>query len=404
MHIGILTGGGDVPGLNSAIQSVYREAKMRAWLRPGTSDANVTGLLRGWRGAVQAARDPQTGVWSDVLPLTDALVRTVDRSGGTFLHTSRTRPDRMKRSELPPRLQANAERLAVPRPAGGNDPGAENERFDATDAVIENLRALGIEVLVAIGGDDTLGFAYTLHARGFPVVGIPKTMDNDVRGTEYCLGFATAIHRAVSFVERQRTHLGSNEMVGVFRIFGRDAGFTSLGTGMVISDLRCLIPEHPFDLEALCERLARDRSDNASRYAMVVLSEGATWKGGRLEEYGAADAYGHRRKQNVGEALAEAITRIAKLPTRTQDLTHDLRSGAPDPLDRMIASAYGAMAVELIARGTTGRMVGIRDGVYADASLPDAALGARTIDVASDYDAKRFRPRFTGRFGRPIFF
>jgi len=389
-HIGILTGGGDVPGLNAAIKSVYLSAKDRGWLRPGSSDGNVTGILRGWKGAVHAERDPHSGSWTHILPLTDSAVRSVDRFGGTFLHTSRTRPDRMKKSDLPPRLLARA-------------PEGEGT-FDATDAVIENLISLGIDILVAIGGDDTLGFAYTLHERGFPVIGIPKTMDNDVRGTEYCLGFATAISRAVAFVERQRTHLGSNEVVGVFRIFGRDSGFTALGTAMVVSDLRCAIPEHPFDLEALCELLARDRYGHPSRYAMVVCSEGAMWKGGTLGEIGPPDAYGHRRKQNVGDALAAEITRVTGLPTREQDLTHDLRSGVPDPIDRIIANTYGALAVDLIAQGKSGRMVGVQNGVFAEAPLPDAALGARTIDVAAHYDVPRFRPRFTGRFGMPIYF
>jgi ATP-dependent phosphofructokinase / diphosphate-dependent phosphofructokinase len=395
-HIGVLTGGGDVPGLNSAIKSICNAAKDRGWIRPGSNDANVMGILRGWKGAVHATRDPETGVWSGVVPLTDERVRTVDRFGGTFLHTSRTRPDRMRRTELPARLQAGADPL--PRAAG------EGEFFDATGIVIENLTALGIDALIAIGGDDTLGFAHTLHACGFPVIGIPKTMDNDVRGTEYCLGFATAISRAVAFIERQRTHLGSSELVGVFRVFGRDSGFTALGTAMVVSDLRCAIPEHPFDLEALCDVLARDHSANPSRYAMVVCSEGAMWKGGTPADVGAPDAYGHRHKQNVGDALAEAITRITGLPARMQDLSYDLRSGDPDPLDRMIANAYGSLAVELIAQGKSGRMVGVQRGVYSETDLPDPSRGARAIDVAADYDAERFRPRFTGRMQRPIYF
>jgi 6-phosphofructokinase 1 len=389
-HIGILTGGGDVPGLNAAIKSVYLAAKDRGWLRPGSSDGNVTGILRGWKGAVHAERDPQTGAWSHILPLTDPAVRTVDRFGGTFLHTSRTRPDRMKNNELPPRLQSRA-------PEG-------ESAFDATDAVIENLNTLGIDILVAIGGDDTLGYAYTLHARGFPVIGIPKTMDNDVRGTEYALGFATALTRSVEFINRQRTHLGSNETVGVFRVFGRNAGFTSLGTAMAVSDIRCAIPEHRFDLEALCRLIEQDHREHESHYAMVVISEGAVWNGAKLEEYGEADAYGHKKKMNVGEQLANEITRITKLPTRPQDLTYDLRSGDPDPLDRIVAATFGALAVELLAAGTTGRMLGIEQGRYTHSPLPDAAHGARTVDVAAYYDVARCRPNFTRQMGQPMFF
>src|SRR6266498_173498 len=283
-HIGVLTGGGDVPGLNAAIKSVYGAAKDRGWIRDGSSDANVTGILRGWKGAVHMVRDPQTGAWTDVVPLDDARVRTVDRYGGTFLHTSRTRPDRMRRAELPARLEKRVDEL----------PRAGEDLLDATEVVIENLTQLGIDCLIAIGGDDTLGYAHTLSARGFPVVGIPKTMDNDVNGTEYSLGFATAIIRAVEFINRQRTHLCSHEVVGVFRIFGRDSGFTALGTAMAISDLLCAIPEHPFDIDVLCDALARAHAGHPSHYSMAVCSEGAIWKGGRLAEVGPPDAYGHR--------------------------------------------------------------------------------------------------------------
>ncbi|MGH9398719.1 MAG: 6-phosphofructokinase, partial [Thermoanaerobaculia bacterium] len=285
----------------------------------------------------------------------------------------------------------------LPRVSGSDD------TVDATDAVIRNLKGHGIDCLVAIGGDDTLGYAYTLHSRGFPVIGIPKTMDNDVRGTEYALGFATALTRSVDFINRQRTHIGSNELVGVFRVFGRNAGFTSLGTAMAVSDLRCAIPEHAFDLEALCKLVAEDHRSNESHYALVVVSEGAMWKGGKLEEYGEPDGYGHRKKMDVGRQLAQEITRITKLPTRPQDLTYDLRSGDPDPFDRIVATTFGALAVELLAQGTTGRMLAIQNGLYTHAPLPDAARGARTIDVPASYDTQRFRPRFDARLGKPIF-
>jgi 6-phosphofructokinase 1 len=392
-HIGVLTGGGDVPGLNAAIKSVYTAARDQGWIRPGSSDANVTGILRGWKGAVQMGRDPESGAWSDVLPLNDGRVRTVDRSGGTFLHTSRTRPDRMLRSELPARLRERAEGL----PSTGQD------LCDATEVVIENLTELGIDCLVAIGGDDTLGYAHTLSAKGFPVVGIPKTMDNDVRGTEYSLGFATAIIRAVEFINRQRTHLGSHEVVGVFRIFGRDSGFTALGTAMAISDIRCVIPEHAFELQSLCDTVARDHAGSPGHYAMVLCSEGAMWEGGTPVEVGPPDAFGHRHKQNVGEALADALTRETGLPTRAQDLAYDLRSGDPEPFDKIIANTFGALSVELVSRGSTGRMVCIEKGVYADTQLPDPSRAPRMVDVATDSDAARFRPRFANRFGRTIF-
>jgi 6-phosphofructokinase 1 len=393
-HIGILTGGGDVPGLNAAIKSAYIAAKERGWIRPGSEDGHVTGILRGWKGVVDlAASGPGPHC---ALPLTDAGVRTVDRQGGTFLHTSRTRPDRVKLGELPPPLR---ERRAELRTVEGRD-----DVFDVTAEVIRALRAAGIDCLIAVGGDDTLGYAHTLNARGFPVVGIPKTMDNDVRGTEYAIGYKTALTRADDFVNRQRAHLASHETVGVFRIFGRNAGFTALGTAMAVSDLRCVIPEHPFDLEALCRRVQRDYERNVQHYALVIASEGAMWEGGRLEEYGPPDAYGHRKKTNVGEMLAAAITRVTGLPTRMQDVTYDLRSGNPDAIDKIVANTFGTLAVDLIAEGRTGRMVCIQRGLYTSADLPDPAHGARTVDVAAHYDTERFRPNFSGLAGRPMFF
>jgi 6-phosphofructokinase 1 len=270
--------------------------------------------------------------------------------------------------------------------------------------VIRNLQDCGIDCLVAIGGDDTLGSAYRLQSRGFPVVGIPKTMDNDVQGSEYAIGFKTALTRAEDFINRHRTTLGSHDLVGVFRIFGRDAGFTSLGTAMAVSDVRCAIPEHPFDLEALCDLVKKDYQDGDSRTALVLCSEGAIWQGGKLEEYGPADAYGHRKKVNVGEALAEAITLETKLPTRTQDITYDLRSGPPDALDKMVANTFGSLAVDLIAQGKTGQMLCIQNGLYAHVPLPDPGRGPRKVDVAALYDVAQFRPKLSGLLGRPIFF
>jgi 6-phosphofructokinase len=395
MRIAVLTGGGDVPGLNAAIKSVYLAAGVRGWRRTPGGDADVLGILRGWKGAVAMGEDAATRA-EHTLPLTDEVVRTVDRTGGTFLHTSRTRPDRARRTDLPAWLERRAADL--PRHAG--DPDV----YDLTEQVIRNLRSAGAECLVAIGGDDTLGYAHTLHARGFPVVGIPKTMDNDVRGTEYALGFKTALTRADAFINRQRTHLGSHEVIGVFRIFGRNAGFTALGTAMAISDIRCLIPEHPFDLDAVCRVVTRDYTGNVHRYALVLVSEGAIRSGGRLEEVGPPDAYGHRHKVDIGEVLAAEITQRTGLPTRVQDVTYDLRSGSPDAIDKIVANAFGTLAVELIAKGESGRMVCIQRGLYAHDVLPDPARGARTVDVATHYDAEHFRPNFTSLIGSPLFF
>jgi len=394
-HIGVMTGGGDVPGLNAAIKSVYLAAKDRGWIREGGEDGNVTGIYRGWKGVVELGAGGEVAR-AAILPLTDDNVRTVDRYGGTFLHTSRTRPDRVSLKGLPKGLLERKDDL---RRAEGRD-----DVYDVTDQAIKGLAAAGIDCLVVIGGDDTLGYGHTLNRRGFPVIGIPKTMDNDVRGTEYSIGFKTALTRADEFINRQRTHLASNETVGVFRIFGRNAGFTALGTAMAISDLRCVIPEHPFDLEGLCERVKRDVARNSKRYGLVIASEGAMWKGGTLEEYGAPDAYGHRKKINVGEMLAEKITSITGLPTRTQDVTYDLRSGNPDAIDKIVANTFGWLAVDLLAQGRTGEMVCVKDGIFSHTVLPDPAKGARTVDVAAHYDTQRFRPNFAGLLGKPIFF
>jgi 6-phosphofructokinase 1 len=395
-HIGILTGGGDVPGLNAAIKSVYHAARERGWLRKGSRDANVTGIRRGWRGTVHMGSDAAASAQLEVVSLTDEMVRTVDRRGGTFLHTSRSRPDRVPLAEIPPRLRKRVGDL--PRVAGKDDV------YDLTTEVIGNLEKFGIDCLIAIGGDDTLGYAHTLNTRGFPVIGIPKTMDNDVRGTDYAIGFETAIMRADEFINRQRTHLASSEMIGVFRMFGRNAGFSALGSAMAISDLRCVIPEHRFDLEALCRQLKEDHQHNESHYALVACSEGAIWEGMKVESYGPADAYGHRKKTNVGTLLAEAITRMTGLPTRMQDVTYDLRSGAPAARDKIIAGTFGALAVELVAQGKTDRMVCIDNGLYSHTALPDPALGARTVDVGIHYDTGRFRPRLSAQLGGPVFF
>ena len=395
-QIAVLTGGGDVPGLNAAIKSVYLASRDRGWLRGTTGDANVLGILRGWKGAVALSTAPESGEGAVTVALTDDMVRTVDRYGGTFLHASRTRPDRVSLDELPAALGDRVKEM--PRARGKED------LVDATEEVIRGLRRHGVDALVAIGGDDTLGYAHTLSARGFPVVGIPKTMDNDIRGTEYAIGYKTALTRADAFINRQRTHLASHETVGVFRIFGRNAGFTALGTCMAISDALCLIPECPFDLDALCRMVERDCKRNPQHYALVVCSEGAMWKGGTIEEYGPPDAYGHRKKVNVGEAIAAAITRMTGLPTRVQDVTYDLRSGSPDAIDKIVANTFGTLAVDLIAEGRTGRMVCVRNGIYTDADLPDPKQGARTIDVDSHYDKERFRPHFRGLKGKPVFF
>ena len=381
-HIGILTGGGDVPGLNSVIKSVvYRAHEM---------GRQVIGIRRGWEGLTHS--DLRQGDDSTYIRrLTRENTRTIDRSGGTVLHTSRTNPKRVDRNSVPDFMTKSE--------LGGLK--QDGDLIDFTPVVLRNLEQLGIGTLVTIGGDDTLSFSAHLHEAGMPVIAIPKTMDNDVRGTEYCIGFSTAITRAKELLTRQRTTLGSHERIGVFRIFGRDSGFTALYTGYVTST-RCLIPEHPFDLDHLCELLVKDKSNNPSHYSLVVASEGAVWEGQEVAEYGETDAYGHRKKVDVGHALAEEIRRRTGADTMTSDLTYDLRSGDPDSIDHMVAITFANIALDLVGSGTTGRMVAIRDGSYAETVIPDPSLGPRTINVAQLYNTERYRPNYAAKLGAPL--
>jgi ATP-dependent phosphofructokinase / diphosphate-dependent phosphofructokinase len=381
-RIGILTGGGDVPGLNSVIKSVVYRSSEVGW--------EAVGIRRGWKGLthVDAMRDDGGGY---LRPLDRVSTRAIDRTGGTVLHTSRTNPSSMKASSLPEHLEeARRRELAT-----------ADDRYDLTPVVLDNLEVLGIDALVAIGGDDTLSYAARLGREGFPVIAIPKTMDNDVHGTEYCIGFSTAVTRAKELINRQRTTLGSHERIGVFRIFGRNAGYTAWYAAYVTS-ARCVIPEAPFDLEELAGVLAEDWRLNPSNYSFVIASEGAMWEGGRLAEIGEADAYGHRHKADVGESLAMELKRLTGIETVNSDLTYDLRSGDPDALDQMVAITFANVAVDLLADGTFGRMVAIRDGKYAHAPLPARSLGARQLDVPTMYNDRRFRPRYEAKLGTPL--
>jgi len=382
-RIGILTGGGDVPGLNSVIKSVvYRAAEM---------GAESVGIRRGWRGLTHAAQTPELDP-DYARRLDPDNTRTIDRTGGTILHTSRTNPRLMRAEELPPWMPADV------RAAYATD----GELFDLTPVVIDNLDRLGIDVLVAIGGDDTLSYARALSDEGVRLVAIPKTMDNDVPGTEYCIGFSTAITRAKEAINRQRTTLGSHERIGVFRIFGRDSGFTALYTAYV-SSARCLIPEAPFDLDRLASVLAADHAGNPSHYAFVIAAEGAVPIGMTLKEYGDADAYGHRRKADIGGFLVAELQARTGIETVTSELTYDLRSGEPDSLDQMVATTFANVAMDMVAEGLGGRMVALVDGKYAHVPIPDRATApARRVDVSRTYNVERFRPRYDGRAGEPL--
>src|SRR5688572_25531163 len=308
-RIGILTGGGDVPGLNSVIKSVtYRATEL---------GFDVYGIRRGWEGLTHQR---QGGELDDeyVVHLDRVTTRAIDRTGGTWLHTSRTNPRKMKRARLPAHVVDQADSMRT-----------DSDVYDLTPVVLDNIEAMGLDYLVPIGGDDTLSFARTLHDNGVPLIAIPKTMDNDVQGTEYCIGFSTAITRAKELINRQRTTLGSHERIGFFRIFGRDAGFTALYTAYVTSG-RCLIPEAPFDLDHLVGILAEEHGNTPSHDRFVIAAEGAIWKGGSIPEVGEADAFGHRHKANIAEILAAEVRARTGIETVFSELTYDLRSGEPD--------------------------------------------------------------------------
>ena len=381
-RIAILTGGGDVPGLNAVIKSVVYRATEAGYA--------TLGIRRGWEGLthVKTGREPDPEY---LRPLDRTNTRTIERTGGTILHTSRTNPRKMRAVGLPPWMD-EVERARYEIADGV---------YDLTPRVLDNLHSLGIDILVTIGGDDTLSYSQVLVNAGMPLMAIPKTMDNDVQGTEYCIGFSTAITRAKEAINRQRTTLGSHERIGVFRIFGRDAGFSALYTAYVTSG-RCVIPEAPYDLDALSRLLAADHAANPSRYAFVITAEGAIWQGAAMTVVGGADAFGHRHKANVGEALAAELRARTGIETLASELTYDLRSGEPDSIDSLVATTFANVAMDLIDSGITGRMVAIQDGKYAHAALPDPALGPRKVDVAAMYNMERFRPRYNGKLGDPM--
>jgi 6-phosphofructokinase 1 len=382
MRIGILTGGGDVPGLNSVIKSVV----YRGW----EHGLDVIGIRRGFEGLTHVDLDEPVSTSRYIVPLDRENCRTIDRHGGTMLHTSRVGPTKVTR--LPPHL-VNAGVPVIPGPIPS---------WNLTPQVLKNLERLGIEYLICIGGDGTLRSAAELGKLGVKVIGIPKTMDNDVQGTEYCIGFSTAITRATDAIERQRTTVGSHERIGIFRVFGRDAGFTALYTGHVTSN-RCVIPEYKVDVEKLIDLLITEKRENPSNYAIVVLSEGATWHGYEVVEYGAADAYGRRRKASVAEVLAEEFRLRTSEETIVSDLTYDLRSGEPDFLDKLVASTYGTLALDAILERKSGLMSALVEGTYQLVPLPDPKLGARKVDVASMYNTDRYRPLYANKLGMPIF-
>jgi ATP-dependent phosphofructokinase / diphosphate-dependent phosphofructokinase len=378
-RIGILTGGGDVPGLNSAIRAFT--------LRAVDDGHEVLGIRRGWGGLVEI--DPANPIGPSILPLDRDRVRTVDRHGGTFLHTSRTNPAKLKRSEMPAHMI----------PADGLGEGT----VDATERVLKILAALRLDALVAIGGDDTLSYAVRLDREGFPVIAIPKTMDNDVPGTEYCIGFSTAVTRSVNFLIDLRTPAGSHERIAVVELFGRYCGETALFTGYLGSADRTVISEVPCDIERLATFLVKDQDANPSHYAIVVISEGAILEGGDRVQSGKPDAYGHLKLGGIGDLVGAEIERITGRQTLVQRLAYLMRSGPPDSVDRLVATNFANLAYDRIKGGHRGEMVALQRGCYTVVPIETAISGKRTVDVAAYYDRETYKPRVSNVQGLPMF-
>lgn len=380
MRIGILTGGGDVPGLNPCIKAVVN--------RVSEAGHSVVGIRRGWGGLLNAnPDDPET--WNDhMLDLTPATVRTVDRTGGTFLHTSRTNPGRVAPDDVPDFLADQAE---------GEGP------FDFTDHALRVIDKLGIDVLIPIGGDDTLSYGLRLHQEGVPVIGIPKTMDNDVHGTDYCIGFSTAVTRGVSFIHSLRTATGSHERIAVVELFGRYSGETALVTAYLGGVKRTIISEVPFDIDRLAELVMEDKASNPSNYAMVTISEGARLLGGDMVLSGSADAFGHRKLGGIGALTGELLKERTGEGIIFQQVAYLMRSGSPDSLDLMVAFNYAVMAADLAMEGASGRMVALRGGTYTSVPISVTSEGVKRVDVDELYDAENYRPKVRHVIGKPMF-
>ena len=379
--IAVLTGGGDVPGLNACIKTlVYRGA---------SEGLKVLGIRRGWRGLLEYNPADPEGSRNAVKELEPPEVRTIDRYGGTYLHTSRTNPSSARKKDVPDHLKGEFK--------------DENERKDFTDLVLRNLERLGVDTIIPIGGDDTLSFAERLERKGFPVIAIPKTMDNDVFGTDYCIGFSTAVTRGVSFIHALRTCTGSHERIGVIELFGRYCGETSLISAYLAGVDRAIISEVPFDPKRLAELIMKDKRANPKNYAIVTISEGARMVGGELLASGEEDPYGHKKLGGIGEVTGELLKELTGEDVLYQRLSYLMRSGPPDSLDLMVAVNYANMAIDLFLKKTFGRLVALSRGIYTDIPLSTITMGQKRVDVRELYDVEEYRPKVRHVSGKPMF-
>ncbi len=384
-RIGVLTGGGDVPGLNPAMKEVVLNAL--------DADYEVFGIRRGWAGLLWYDLDEPSTHDYYIQHLERNDVRRIDRDGGTFLHTSRTNPQKVRPDDIPGFLKES----------DLGHPIDENGTKDYTDHVLQVLDHLGIDALVSIGGDDTLSYSVRLNKEGFPIVAIPKTMDNDVNGTDYCIGFSTAVTRSVDTITQLRTSVGSHERIGVFELFGRNSGETSLISAFLSYVDRSIISEVPFNMEKLANFLWEDKRNNPSNYAILTISEGATFEGGEVIETGPMDAFGHRKLGGIGEVVSEQIKKITGQHIMYQKFGYVMRAGAPDSLDRMVAMAYGNLAIQLIQRGEYGRLVALQGGKYTSVPIETVLAGRKVVDVEAYYDKENYKPKVKDFLGVPMF-
>lgn len=388
LRIGVLTGGGDVPGLNPCIKQIVYRAE--------DAGHEIVGIRRGWAGLLNYnpdASEEEKLHW--VIPLNKQRVRTVDRTGGTFLHTSRTNPANVLEDSIPPHLQG----VSAPQHKDKHD----RVVYDYTEHVLKVLEYLGIDVLIPIGGDDTLSYGERLHREGVKVVAIPKTMDNDVYGTDYCIGFSTAVTRSVEFIHNLRTSAGSHERIAVVELFGRNSGETSLIAAYLAGVDRAIISEVPFDIHRLAELILKDKRENPSNYAMMTISEGARMIEGEIIERGEADAYGHKKLGGIGAVVGSLLKDITHQNIIYQQVAYLMRSGAPDSLDLMVAANYAQMAMSLVEQGRFGRMVALQRGLYTDINLSTIMQGVKRVNVAELYDVEEYRPKVRHVFGMPMF-
>ena len=380
MRIGILTGGGDVPGLNPCIKAVVN--------RVAHEGHRVIGIRRGWGGLLNTDPDDPASIAENTVPLDPSNVRTVDRTGGTFLHTSRTNPARVKADDIPDFV---------------GDAIDVDGIHDTTSHVLRVLEKLSIDVLIPIGGDDTLSYGLRMHDEGMHVIAIPKTMDNDVHGTDYCIGFSTAVTRGVQFIHNLRTSTGSHERIAVVELFGRYSGETSLVTAYLSGVDRAIISEVQFDIDRLAELLMKDKRENPSDYAMMTISEGATIAGGEMMLTGEEDAYGHRKLGGIGQITGELLKERTGEGIIYQQVGYLMRSGNPDSLDLMVATNYAVMAADLALDGSSGRMVALRSGTYTSVPISVTREGVKRVDVDELYDSEEYTTKVRHVTGKPMF-